>query len=265
MAKKNKAKTKKDKRRQERRFVSQSSASPALLGVIGGLSALVLGAGVWAYLFGKSFASDDKLVALPQYLIAGGAVLAGITLWIGTATEPPLRVGAPGIAVEKGELRRMPWWAVDKISFDSVALALVVKGKDESGADFVIKVPVKAHAEAAGHIVQEALDRIPRRVEIEEAVLEKLPRANESAGERIDLDALQVVGKKCAATGKTISYEPDARVCARCERVYFHTSVPKKCKCGNSLAHLRPTSEQDSERETTDESDVDSAEQTTET
>ena len=50
------------------------------------------------------------------------------------------------------------------------------------------------------------------------------------------------MGKKCAATGKTISYEPDARVCPRCERVYMRRSVPKKCKCGNSLVHLRPKS-----------------------
>ena len=88
------------------------------------------------------------------------------------------------------------------------------------------------------------MKRIPRRLDIEEAMLEKIPAASEHAGQRIDLEPLQVVGKKDAITGKMITYEPDARVCTRCERVYAKRSVPKKCKCGESLAHLRPTDEE---------------------
>jgi hypothetical protein len=279
MAKKSTGKTKKDKRlsgrRQERRFVSQSATNPTLVGAFGAFSALLLGAGLWAYFYAKSFAGDEKLRGLPSYVIAAGAVLAGITIWIGTSSESPVRVGVPGIAVEKGELRRMPWWAVEKISFDAIALAIVVTGADEAGAAFVIKVPVKAHPEAVGYLVKEALDRIPRRVDISDEVLEKLPQAQEQAGQRLDLEPLQVVGKKCAVTGKTISYEPDARVCPRCERVYLKASVPKKCKCGNSLVHLRPKSieGEDEVEDTEDEDDgqgertskkVDSAEETAE-
>ena len=239
--------TKKDKRRgsvrrQERRFVSQASTNPTIVRLIGALAALVLGAGLWAYFYGKSFADDEKLRAIPSYLIAGGAVLLGITIWIGTSSDSPIRVGAPGVSVEKGELRRMPWWAVEKILFESGTLALVMVGKDEAGADWTFKVPIKAHPEAAGWIVKEALDRVPRRVDISDEVLDKLPQAHEHAGQLLDLEPLQVVGKKDALTGKTISYEPDARVCSRCERVYFKRSVPKKCKCGNSLVHLRPKS-----------------------
>lgn len=244
MAKKTKGKqtSKKDKRgarRQERRFVSQAATNPTVVRLIGALAALALGAGLWAYFYAKSFAEDEKLKAVPSYLIAGGAVLLGITIWIGTSSESPIRVGAPGISVEKGELRRMPWWAVEKILFESGTLALVVVGKDEAGADWTFKVPIKAHPEGAAWIVREALERIPRRVDISDDVLEKLPEAQEHAGQRVDLEPLQVVGKKDAITGKTISYEPDARVCPRCERVYFKRSVPKKCKCGNSLVHLR--------------------------
>ena len=57
------------------------------------------------------------------------------------------------------------------------------------------------------------------------------------------LDAVQVVGKRCAATDRIIAYEPDARVCPRCERVYYKASVPDACVCGAPLAHLRPTDE----------------------
>ncbi len=237
--------SKKDKRRggerrQERRFVSQASTNPTIVRLIGALAALLLGAGLWGYFYATSFAEDEKLRAIPSYLIAAGAVLLGITIWIGTSSESPIRVGAPGISVEKGELRRMPWWGVDKILFESGALALVIVGKDEAGANWTFKVPIKAHPEAAAWIVKEALDRIPRRVDIADEVIEKLPEAYEHAGQRLDLEPLQVVGKKDAISGKAISYEPDARVCPRCERVYFKRSVPKKCKCGNSLVHLRP-------------------------
>ena len=247
MSKKTKAKqtSKKDKRdvrRQERRFVSQAATNPTIVGVAGALSALLLGAGLWAYFYAKSFAEDEQLKVVPSYLIAAGAVVMGITIWIGTSSESPLRVGAPGIAVERGELRRMPWWAVEKILFEPGSLALVITGKDEAGSDWTFKVPVKAHHEAVAWIVKEAQDRVPRRVDIDDDLLEKLPAAHEHAGLRVDLEPLQVVGKKCAVTGKTISYEPDARVCPQCERVYVKASVPKKCRCGTSLVHLRPKS-----------------------
>jgi hypothetical protein len=223
------------------------------VGAFGAVSAIFLGAGLWGYFFAKSFASDEQLASLPSYLIAGGAVLAGITIWIGTSSEPAVRVGAPGIAVEKGELRRMPWWAVDKITFDSLALAAVATGNDEDGNPFVVRVPVKVQPEAVGYLVKEALDRIPKRVEIDEKVLAELPKAQENVGQRVDLEPLQVVGRKCAATGKTISYEPDACVCTRCERVYVKTSVPKKCKCGNSLAQFRPDNAAEDGKEEADD------------
>ena len=35
---------------------------------------LVLGAGAWGYLYARSFAEDDKLRAVPSYLVAAGAV-----------------------------------------------------------------------------------------------------------------------------------------------------------------------------------------------
>lgn len=238
-----KTKAKKDKRRagakrEERRFVSQAATNPTIVRAIGAVAALLLGAGVWAYVYAQSFTADaDK--PIPSYLIAAGAVLMGVTIWIGTSAENPVRVGDPGIAVEKGDLRRMPWWGVEKISFEAGSLALAIVGTDESNVAWTFKVSVKAHPEAAGWIVREALDRIPKRVDIPDETLEKLPGAGEHAGQKLELEPLQVVGKRCAATGKTISYEPDGRVCPRCERVYAKRSVPKKCKCGNSLAHLQ--------------------------
>lgn len=244
MSKKTKQATKKDKRRavrrQERRFVSQASTNATVVRALGALSAMCLGGGAWGYLYAQSFADDDKLKAVPAYLIAGGAVLLGLTIWFGTSSEPPVRVGAPGIAVEKGDLRRMAWWGVDKISLESGTLTLLVEGTDESNVAWTFKVPLKSHPEAVPWIVREAQERIPSRVDIPEEQLAQLPGTSEQAGTIVDLEPLQVVGRKDALSGTTISYEPDACVCARCERVYLKRSVPKKCKCGNSLAHLRP-------------------------
>ena len=147
----------------------------------------------------------------------------------------------------------MAWWAIDKIAFEPGVLALIVSGNDEVGLDWTFKVPLKSHPEAAGWLIKEALERIPKRVDISEETLEKFPGAGDHAGEKLELEPLQVVGKRCAATGKTVSYEPDATVCARCERVYIKRSLPKKCKCGNALGNLR-TSEasDDGESETSD-------------
>jgi hypothetical protein len=256
-------KKKKDKgpRRQERRFVAQSAFNPWLVRVLGGLGATALGAGTWGYVYGHAFEADEKLKPIPSYLIAAGAVLTGATIWVGTSSETPLRVGAPGIAMEKGEVRRMPWSNVSQISWESGNLALVVAGKDESGSPWTFKVPVKAHPEAAGWIVKEALARIPKVVDISDLVLGKLPGANPHAGMVIDLEPLQVVGKKDAISGKTISYEPDARVCPRCERVYFKRTVPKRCKCGNSLLDLRSVisddTDDDDDSDATEKSDDD--------
>ncbi len=234
-------------KRSERRFVPIASTNPWIVRGLGALGGLVLGAGLFAYFYatgeGHTFGPEatDKVKAIPSYLIAGGAVIMGICIWLGTSSESPIRVGDPGIAVEKGETRRMPWWLVEKITWQPGALALVVTGKDENLRDWTFKVPVASHPEAVGWIVSEAQRRIKKKVDIEKGVLKKLPAAAEHAGTKIDLEPLQVVGKKCAASGKTISYEPDARVCPQCERVYFKRSVPNKCKCGASIGHLRPS------------------------
>lgn len=250
MAKKSKGKQKSKRggvRRRERRFTPQSAANPTVVRVAGALAALLLGAGLWAYFYGTSFAGDETLARLPSYLVAAGSLAFGAVIWIGTSSEAPVRVGDPGIAVERGDLRRMPWWAVETISMDGGALHLVVAGKDDAGVAWTFKVPMRAHPDAVAWIIREAEDRVPDAVDIPREAREKLPAAAAHAGLVLQLDALQVVGKRDANTGKIISYMPDARVCPRCERVYFKRTVPKRCACKNSLAHLRSKDSVDDE------------------
>ena len=66
-----------------------------------------------------------------------------------------------------------------------------------------------------------------------------MPKASREGLQVIHLDPIQVVGQHCAATGKAIAWEPDARICPRCERIYHKDHVPETCECGGSLEALR--------------------------
>ena len=59
------------------------------------------------------------------------------------------------------------------------------------------------------------------------------------------LDAVQVVGKRCSESDKVIAYEPDARVCPKCERIYQKFYVPDECPCGASLQGMRVSKDMD--------------------
>ncbi|HEX3343298.1 MAG TPA: hypothetical protein VHS09_01945, partial [Polyangiaceae bacterium] len=100
-----------------------------------------------------------------------------------------------------------------------------------------ILAKLKSQPQAAAWIVKEARQRVPTVVDVPEDATLPEPRA--SAGETLALEPPQVVGKHCASSGKVIAFEPDARLCPRCERVYFKTSVPAECECGASLVELQ--------------------------
>lgn len=231
--------------RQERRFLPQSATNHLLVYLIGGLGALGLGAGVWGYWFGTK--PEDAAAAAaaasgisPVFILSvSGALLTVIAIWLGTSGDPALRVGDAGIGLEKGELSRMPWYNLGTISWESGAAALVVSGKDEHDKAVTFKVSTRSHGPAAAWILKEAQDRVPKAVDMPKDAIDKLSPAPANEGQVINLPATQVVGKRCAKSGTLIGYEPDARVCPRCERVYHKASVPPKCKCGENLRHLR--------------------------
>ena len=47
--------------------------------------------------------------------------------------------------------------------------------------------------------------------------------------ELVALEGVQVAGRHCAATEKTIAFERDARLCPNCAQVYLKDNVPKTC------------------------------------
>jgi hypothetical protein len=238
MAKGKKAKGSPRRERRERRFVPQSGGNPRLVKALGGLGAAVLGAGTWAQ-FGRALTDVDlPPYSFGPYVLALGALLFAAAIWLGTSGEAPLRVGSGGIAFEKGELRRVPWHTVERIVWNPERADLSIRGKDVNGKEVSFVVAAKTYPHAAAWIVREAKDRIPTVTDVPDAV-SGLPETSAADGEILVLDAVQVVGSHCAASGRVIAYEPDARVCPKCELVYHKSAVPEECRCGASLAGMR--------------------------
>jgi hypothetical protein len=236
MAKKTKsAKAAKARPRRERRFEPRANAQPRVVYLLGAAGAALMGAGAWEQ-FGPllSDGAPDPLKAAP-YILAVGAALAGVAIWIGTSGEPVLRVGDSGLAIEKSGVRRMPWYAIERIEWRDETVR--VTGKDDASVDMALNAPVASHPQAAAWIVKEARARVPAVVDVPADAA--LPAAIDEAGHSLPLEPPQVVGRHCAQSGKVISYEPDARVCPRCERVFHKAHVPEICACGASLSELR--------------------------
>ena len=241
MAKKTKGSGKKDKPRvrRERRFEPRSVMSARVVYLLGAIGALLMGAGAWGQ-FGAMLqdASPPPLKIAP-YILALGALLVGAAIWVGTSGEPSLRVGDAGIAVERRGLHRMPWYEIREIAWNGEGLR--VDGKTELGTPLTFTAKLASHPQAIAWIVKEARERIASTVDLPDGA--GIPDPLASAGEVLTLEPPQVVGKHCAASGRVIAYEPDARVCPRCERVYHKESLPETCACGASLAEARATAQ----------------------
>lgn len=236
MAKKTKsAKRDKTRARSERRFEPRASTNPMIAYVLGALGALAMGAGFWAE-FGAALGGEalEPLRAGP-WILTAGAIAVGAAIWFGTSGEPRLRVGDGGIGLEKGQVTRIPWYAVERIEWRGEALR--VTGSDEAGTPLLIVAKSATQPQAAAWILREARARVPGVVDVPADAT--LPEASATAGKELALEPPQVVGKRCAASGKVISFEPDARLCPRCERVYHKAHVPESCACGASLADVK--------------------------
>lgn len=238
MAKKDKPKSSKRERR-ERRFLPKSETKPRNVKLLGGSAAVILGVGAWAEFGRMLMGVQAEPYPFAPWMLAVGALLFGAAVWMGSSGEPAVRVGASGIAVERGDLRRMPWHSVGRVTWDSDRESVTVKGKDEGARDWTFSLGVISHPQAVAHLLKEARDRIPAKVDVPDEV-KGVPKPGPSDGQVILLDPVQVVGKRCVETRELILYEPDARVCPRCERIYEKRHVPATCACGADLSALRP-------------------------
>jgi hypothetical protein len=228
MADVKKAKTKKAAQakrvRKERRFMPEATYASRASIAGGMLGALTLGAGVYS-----QWISENPRAIAP-YLFGAGAVVLGAALWFGDAGALPLRVGDAGLAIEKGtELTRLAWCDMQRVFTERGEL--VAQGKE-----LTVRIPIAAHRTAVAWILSEGTKRVPSAMDVKRASLVGLPEIKEADGEFVVIEGLQIAGRHCAATGKPISFERDARLCPVCGQVYLKDQVPKKCvTCDNEL------------------------------
>jgi hypothetical protein len=181
------------------------------------LGALALGAGVWGQWI------SETPHAFAPYLFGGGAIVLGGALWFGDAGAVPVRIGDAGIALERGtELTRLAWCDLETVQVNGKQL--LVKGK---GASF--NIPIAAQPKAVAWILAEGTRRVPDAMNVKRADVAELPEPKDLDGELVALEGVQVAGRHCAATGKPIAFERDARLCPNCAQVYLKDAVPKQC------------------------------------
>lgn len=215
------AETKKKKKakreRKERRFSPEQTYSSSSAVAVGMVGALAAGAGVWG-----QWISENPHGYAP-FLFGGGAVALGAALWFGDAGAVPVRIGDAGIALERGsELTRLAWCDLETI--EVVGKQLMARGKNVS-----FGIPIAAQPKAVAWILAEGTRRVPDVMNVKQSELKTLPEPKDLDGELVPLEGVQVAGRHCAASDKTIAFERDARLCPNCAQVYLKDEVPKKC------------------------------------
>ena len=221
----------------DRRFTPVATTSPRVLYALLVTGAACIGVGCYAHFFRPDLTSLDPAPWAFWPMAAGGFLVAA-AIWFSTNGDAALRVGDPGVAEERSGVRRIPWYGLESIKADDTGTKLLVTGTDESGQGATFKISVRAHRQAAARLLQEAQARVPAAVDVPAELRSSIGPADEHAGLRIK-EPLQLVGKRCAVSGKVIAYEPDARVCIQCDRVYHKRHVPKTCPCGADLSALQ--------------------------
>ena len=160
MAKKAKAAAKREKprERKERQFEPAALTSAWNVYIVGGVGSLLMGAGAWGQFGSLMTDGGPEPFKYAPYVLAAGALLVGVAIWIGTSGEPALRVGDGGVAVVKGGIRRMPWYAIEHVEWSDDAV--VVTGKDDIGVAMTVTASLKTHPQAAAWIINRAKEAI---------------------------------------------------------------------------------------------------------
>ena len=222
MAKKRTKKKRSKKQRKERRFVPDATTTTGTAFLVGAAGSLALGAGVYAVWIA------DTEMAHGNVLVGVGAALFVMGLWLGQNWASPVRIGDSGVAIEKSrEIVRLRWCDLDRVKVEQDRL--VATGKDGTS----LAIPLKAHPVAAAWLLREVARRVPDVMDVKSSIVDSLPKPDPSDGEQIPVEQLQVAGRECAASGKSIALEEDARICPTCAQVYHRNHAPRKCvTCG---------------------------------
>jgi hypothetical protein len=216
--------------RTERRFLpAPSSRSRWALG-LGLLASALLGAAFYGSWLAPEPVPGSTALALAALAALGAA-------WLMWRMQPPaLRVGELGVTWgEPAEAPRVAWCEIKKLSVVGAHLRL----DTEQGS---IDVPLVAHARGVTRILAEASLRIGSRVDVSPRAHERLPPLLDTDGEIVPAAGLQVAGRQCTASGKSITFESDARLCESCAALYHQSHVPPQCsRCDRPLQGSAPS------------------------
>jgi hypothetical protein len=168
------------------------------------------------------------------WLLVGGLLVAAVGGWLLLKEPPSVRVGALGVTLgEPHEAQCLPWCDIQRIHVAGEELLLET-------ARAPLRVSLASHGRAAARIVAEAAQRIAPRLDLSPKAHERLPALSEADGEVVPAGRLQVAGRKCLASGSSITFESDARLCDQCAALYHRQHVPAECQsCGRGLEQPR--------------------------
>jgi hypothetical protein len=211
--------------RKERRFVPSKTTTSGVGFWAGVIGSLLLGAGVYATWI------RDPAMPYAEVLVGAGAAVFVVALVLGEVKSSPVRIGDAGVAIERGtDFTRIPWCDLKRLY---VAQGRLI-AQAEDGTSLAL--PLRAHAAAAAWLLSETVRRVPEAMDVKSTVVDSLPKPDPRDGESVAVQAVQVVGRHCAATNTPIQFERDARLCPRCAQVYDRNHVPRQCKtCGADL------------------------------
>jgi hypothetical protein len=214
---KSKKKKKKKRLRKGRRYAGEQTYASKLTVAIGMVGGLGLGAGVYS-----QWVSEHPSASAP-YLLVGGAVLLAGALLYGDLGTLPLRVGDAGVAVERRrEIERIAWCDLERVHVTDGKLILDGKGRS-------LRVVIAAHPKGVARILAEGMRRVPEAMDVKRSAVAGLPEPHEDDAVVLEVESLQVAGRHCAASGKAIAFERDARLCPQCCQVYLKDVVPRAC------------------------------------
>jgi hypothetical protein len=200
----------------ERSFVPGSGSVSTLTLVLGMLGCAALGAGVYAVWF----APAPPVAGWP--LLLAGLVLSAVA-FLARPQPTPVRVGELGIIVgDPAEATRLYWYEISTLRVAGGNLQI-------EGPRGTLSLPLSVHAQAAARILAEAASRIGSRVDVSPKAHERLPKLADAEGQRVPAARLQLAGQKCMASGVSITFESDARLCPSCAALYHASHIPASC------------------------------------
>lgn len=185
------------------------------------VAGVVAGVGAWIHF---AWPPQRPYQAYGLYLFAAGLVTCIAYALFGRGAPKTIRVGDLGLGLEtRSGIARASWFQVDRIVFDGSMLNIHAEPLSNPS------LHLSSHRSAVAKLVTEAIQRIPRRVEIDDEMLELIGRPSKLDGERVAADPPQVTGQHCRASQVALAIETEARLCTRCGSLYHHKRVPVRC------------------------------------